>query len=396
MQEHLILANAVASRGCYEIVEAVSYTRHLSETGHAIWALLEEWYTNDPAAPDADIELLQMRAGQRYPAHEAELCKILAQLPGKESPVNFAHVLAEGQRQALREEIIMLAADRKDQEWRECVAQFDALEELEAGGDEDTLVGTDLTRLLDAVADGQGIPLAPLELNEHIRGGLLPGMHALIFARPEMGKSLLALNWMAAASIANYRVGFWENEDAIVATQLRGAMALVGATEAELREPTRRIERALEKRGWHDRMFFRDSPGGSLTEVRQWIEKNQLDMVVINQLSKLQVRKADMRVLELGSLAAGARRLGKDTGALIVSVHQAGESAEGKPSLKMSDLEGSNTAIQADVDLMVGMGANDQMLATDRRLLSIVRNKRSGVFTKIPCRVDLTRMTVSC
>ena len=78
MQEHLILANAVASRGCYEIVEAVNYTRHLSESGHAIWSLLEEWYTNDAAAPDADVELLQMRAAQRYPHHEEELTKLLA------------------------------------------------------------------------------------------------------------------------------------------------------------------------------------------------------------------------------------------------------------------------------------------------------------------------------
>ena len=45
---------------------------------------------------------------------------------------------------------------------------------------------------------------------------------------------------------------------------------------------------------------------------------------------------------------------------------------------------------------MVGMGANENMVATDRRMLSIVRNKRSGVFTKIPCRVDLTRSLVSC
>ena len=395
MQEHLILANAVASRRCYEIAEAVSYTRHLSEEGHAIWSLLEEWYANDPSAPAADVEVLQMRAEQRYPHHAAELARTLRQLPGKESPTNFAHLLAEGQRQALRDEIIMYAADRKDAEWRECVAQFDALEDMETGGDTDTLVGTDLSKLLDAVADGEGLPLAPAGLNEYVRGGMLPGQHALIYARPEMGKSLLALNWMAAGARAGYRFGFWENEDAIVSTQLRGAMALVGATEEELRNPTRRIERALERRGWHSRMFFRDSPGGSLTEIRQWIEKNELDGIVINQLSKLQVRKADMRVLELGTLAAGARRLGKDTGAFVVSVHQAGESAEGRPGLKMTDLEGSNTAIQADVDLMVGMGANDQMLATDRRLLSIVRNKRSGIFAKIPVRVDLTRMTVS-
>lgn len=390
MQEYLILANAIASRQCYEIVETVGYQQHLSDTGQALWTLIDEWYQRDVSSQACDRDILATRIGQQYPNHAKELQATLRTMEGKESPANFAHVLAEGRRQVLREDIIMYLADKKDVEAGEAWQQFIALDELEAG-ESDTIGGVSPLHLVEMVVDGETIPLAPDTLNEHIRGGLLRGQHALVFGRPEIGKSLFALNSLAAAAKAEFRGGYWENEDSIIVTQLRAAQALVGATEEELRNPSRRIERQLEARGWYDRMFFMDSPGGSLAEIRAWIKSLKLDFCVINQLANLTVRKADNRTLELGALAVGARAIAKETGCAILSVHQAGDSGDNQKVLRMGDLEWSNTAIQAAVDVLIGFGGDDDMVARDKRLLSICKNKRSGDHSKVPISVDLTR-----
>lgn len=394
MDEFKILANAMESRQCYEIVEAVAFQKNLSDTGEAIWALLAEWYEQDPTSNSADPELIAMRADQKYPLHAKELNAVLASLEGKASPANFTHVLAEGRRKALRQDIIMFLADEKDGEAGDAWREFESLDELEAGED-GTLLGTSPAGLVAEVTDGECVPLAPASLNEHLLGGPLLGMHVMLFGRPEVGKSLYAMNCIAAAATAGYRCGFWENEDSILSTQLRMAQALVSATPDELRNPDARVERLLRKRGWYDRIFFRDSSAGTLAEIRAWIKKHKLQVCVINQLSNLDVRKSDNRTLELGSLAVGARRIAKETGCTVISVHQAGESGDNKRVLKMGDLNWSNTDVQAALDILIGVGADDDMLQRDRRLLSLVKNKRTGIHTNVPSRVDLHRGTVS-
>jgi hypothetical protein len=393
MQEQIILANAVASRQCYDIVEAVGYTQHLTDTGHALWSLVQEWYDRDAKATQCNLEVLAERVSQKYPNHEKELHYILGALPDLASPANFANVLAEGRRQVLREEMIMALADKKDEAAWEAWREFGELDDLEAGED-DTLVGTDPRELVDQIVNGECIPLAPEGLNEHLRGGLLLGSHALLFGRTELGKSLLALNCLASAATAKFRSGFWENEDSIIATQLRGAQALTGATEDELMTPSRRVERLLKVRGWYDRVFFKDSPAGSLAEIRAWIKAKDLQFCVINQLANLQVRHADNRVLELGELAKGARSIAKETGCAILSIHQAGDTASNKKVLTMSDLHWSKTDIQSAIDVLLGFGADEDMVARDKRIISICKNKRGGGHARVPLRVDLTRNKV--
>ena len=79
----------------------------------------------------------------------------------------------------------------------------------------------------------------------------------------------------------------------------------------------------------------------------------------------------------------------------MLTVHQAGDSADGRRVLRMGDLEWSNTAIQAAIDVLIGYGADDDLDAKNQRMLSLPKNKRGGTHDRISleCRVQRAKLS---
>lgn len=374
--EHIILASAIADRKAFAVAQATGQAEHLSDQGRALWSLIDEWYDRDADALSVNPTLLAERAGQAHPRHAEALRNLISGLNGHACPGNFSEIMLEQRRASLRDEMVMALAESKEANFREALLAYDGLEGALNTGPSDVYMGHDPTLLYEAVVEGEGIPLAPESFNEKIRGGLLPGQHALVFGRPEAGKSLFAINCVRAAAAAGYKCGFWENEDPIVATMMRAAQCVGNVTEAEVKAMHPQLRNKLQKGGWYDRIMFKDSPDGTLWEIKKWVEDNELDFLVINQLANLKAQHRDNRVLELGSLATGARAIAKTTGSAVLSVHQAGESGDGKRVLGMGDLEWSNTAIQSAIDVLIGFGVDEILEAKGQRMLSTPKNKR--------------------
>lgn len=384
--ENLILANAVADRKAYNAVCLTGQQKTLSDQGKAVWSLIDEWYNRDQDSPSINLVLLANRAAQAYPRHADTFRELISDLGGKASPGNFSEILLENSRKNVAQELSMRLMEARYDEARELWQEFTALDVV-VDEEEGLFQGTDPASLYHEVIEGECIPLAPPQLNESLKGGLLRGQNAMIFGPVEVGKSLLAINCLVAAARAGFKVGYWENEDAIIATQLRAAQACAGATEADLRSPSPRIRKALERGGWYERIIFRESPGGSLAEVRAWIEKHNLDFAVLNQLANFTTQSKDNRVLELGQLATGTRAIGKQTNCAMLSVHQAADSGRGKRVLGMGDLDWSNVAIQATMDVLIGMGMDEEQELQGRRTLSLCKNKRGYVHDRFLIRV---------
>lgn len=384
--EHIVLASAIADRKAFSVAQATGQAECLSDQGRALWSLIEEWYERDPETTSINTVLLAERATQAHPRHAETLKKLISSFDGQACPGNFSAIMLEQRKTHLRDDMVMALAENDEEKFRHILTDYDGLEQRFEDA-RDQYIGHDVSKLYEAVVEGESIPLAPAAFNEKIRGGLLPGQHALVFGRPEAGKSLFALNCVKASAAAGYKCGYWENEDPIVATMLRAAMCVAEATEDEMRDPSPMINARLQKGGWFDRILFKDSPDGTLWEIKKWVEDNDLDFIVINQLANLRVKQKDNRVLELGTLAAGARAIGKQTGAAVLSVHQAGDSGEGKRVLQMGDLDWSNTAIQAAIDVLIGFGVDDDLEARGQRMLSTPKNKRGQ--TKEPTLIAL-------
>jgi len=253
--------------------------------------------------------------------------------------------------------------------------------------------GMDPGALVDAVDHGERIPLAPVGLNENIRGGMLRGHHALLFGQNEVGKSLFAINALVAACRANYRGGYWENEDPIVATQLRAACCASYSTEEQVKAGGKRRRKALEQAGWYHRMFFRDSAGGTLYDIDKWVGDFQLDFIVVNQLRNIQV-KSENRVLELETISKGLRAIAKSRNIAVLSVTQAADSGFNKRVLQMGDVDWSNVGVQAACDLMIGFGTDDLLESQNQRMLSLCKNKLGRTHDPVLVGVDIERSLI--
>jgi hypothetical protein len=80
---------------------------------------------------------------------------------------------------------------------------------------------------------------------------------------------------------------------------------------------------------------------------------------------------------------------------VVVSVTQAGDSANNKEILDMGDVDFSNTGIPAQADVMIGMGVTPALDQQGVRMLSLPKNKIGGDHSNFLVRINpfLSRVT---
>ena len=333
--------------------------------------------------------MLRQQLQQRHPRLADDYAEMLAGMDSNPPIENLQEMLVEQRRDALARDMAIALAERQYDRYEAMAGEFRSVDELLF--EEDTLVGTDPADLLQVMEAGNRIPILPPRQSESIRGGGLPGHNALIFGRPEMGKSALALCCVKHAAKAGFRAGYWENEDPLPITQLRMVQSICNATEDQVRVNAGRYRSVLDEAGYFDRMFFRESPDGTISEIEHWVERHQLDLVIINQMVNLRTQ-GDSRTLQLGSIARGQRALAKRQGCFVIGVAQAGESAIGRSILRLEDLEWSKTGVQAPLDLMMGLSMPNDGLAQERqRTLALPKNKLGGNHNTLIMNFDASR-----
>ena len=80
--------------------------------------------------------------------------------------------------------------------------------------------------------------------------------------------------------------------------------------------------------------------------------------------------------------------MGKRYNCVIVSITQAGDSADQKQVLGMGDIDWSNTGIQAAADLLIGIGTTDELERQGKRWITLCKNKVGGRHASFPVKVD--------
>jgi hypothetical protein len=250
------------------------------------------------------------------------------------------------------------------------IAQYSG---LSASQDEGELFNNvDVTELAADYSTG-GIYFGPSELRARLGYGASGGHHILIFARPEDGKSLLAISIACDILAQGGTVLFVENEDPRKATIMRVVSCLTGMTDEEIvASPDRARQEALRK--GYSRFFLADLSPGSLGQIEAFVRRLQPTACVTNQLRNLAVR-SDTRTGMLEVATTGLRNIGKAHNTLMISVTQAGDSASNKRFLEMGDVDFSNTGVPAQVDMMIGIGADDGLRQNNMRGLSFPKNK---------------------
>jgi len=254
-------------------------------------------------------------------------------------------------------------------------------------------VGKSVRELVDArTAKGGMVMVAPHALNSRIGGGLLPGHHMILFARPEVGKTMFLINALAGFAKQGLRTLYIGNEDPLDDIIMRAVTRMADMTRAEVMEDPELAEERARENGYDNVVFAGLSPG-TLSEIEALVVEHEPKVLIVDQLRNLNV-KEDNFVRALEKAAIGVRTIGKRHGVVVLSATQAGDSASGKSVLDMGDVDNSNTGIPAQADVLLGLGMSSEDEARGFRVLSLCKNKPGSNHDFFPVKVEPSKSYV--
>jgi len=230
----------------------------------------------------------------------------------------------------------------------------------------------------------------PKALNTAVGGGVLRGHCILVYARPEAGKSLFAINLSAGFLKQGLKVLYAGNEEPIADLQRRFLARMSGIPLATIQASLTRLHEAadLAEAQGYSNLIAQELKSGKVAEMEALVRKYTPDVLVLDQLKNLKLSASGNRAQELDEAAREVRRLGKQYSMVTVPITQAGDSAEDKLRLGLGDVEWSNTGIPGAADLMIGIGVNGEYNRANRRMINLPKNKISGNHAYFPLFVD--------
>jgi KaiC/GvpD/RAD55 family RecA-like ATPase len=394
VSEKRLLASCIKSRIAYDRIADHLTDIGLTEQGKLILAHLSRYYERDPKAIVADPDLLLSSIARELPnpKHHKVFAEVLSSVMAEDvSPENVvADYLAAKREKVGNQLATMLAAGKPPDEVAPLVERYQDLLTTETLEENELLVhkGTSVTELVAARLEKGGlISVFPKALTERLDGGLLRGHHVVVFARPEVGKTLFAVNAIYGFLKQGLRVLYIGNEDPIEEIILRVVSRLSDMTRHEVLDNPVEADRKARENGYDNLVLASVTPG-TIREIEALVIEHKPDVVLVDQLRNLMVGE-DNFTRQLEMAARGVRTVGKRHGALMLSFTQAGDSASGKSILDMGDVDSSNTGIPAQADVMVGIGMSREDETMGRRVLSLPKNKAGGNHDSFPVRVDL-------
>lgn len=380
MNEQKILASLVQDRANYEKIEPYLDEKDFSPDAKFILNEIKEFYETDPQANAVDKDILNARLERRVP--NAKTAKALQGIVNSLPDVSGANVVQElldlkATNIGLELAVALGSNDRKKVD--ELLPKYQ--EALTA--EEDTsseITGLSVKDLLaNNYDDSKLIQIAPKALNDRIDGGARPGHHILVFAPTEMGKTLFVINMVAHFLRQGLKVLYVGNEDPAADIILRIISRLSGMDKFAVKADPDRAQKACDEANY-GLLTFADLAPGNFARIGNLVKRYSPDVVILDQLSNINVNvsRNESKTGSLEQAAKEARSLAKRAKLLVVSVVQAADSATGKVVLGRGDVHNSNVGIPGQVDLMLGIGADEQMEARGLREVSIVKNKISG------------------
>lgn len=401
--ESQLLSIMLRSRDRYfKVYPLLNLKMYSKEFQHLI-KIISAYYQRDSNASSIDtaviIELII--ASTSNDKHVAIFKQLIeSALAAEVSDSNVESTVIAAKKRELEQRIALSCVNQDDdamelmEEYKQ-LCSMSTLEELLTAG-ATVIERIDIESIIaERANEGNLIKIFPLSVNERLDGGVLPGHHITVFARPEMGKSQFVINAGAGVARQGYKVLHIENEDRPQDVTTRYVSNLSGMDRHAIISDPGRAQRLAETNGLEQITVVELTPG-SLQQVEELASKYDADFIIVNQLRNLSVGEQN-RVLALELAAMGCRNIGKRVGAAVMSVTQAGDSADGKKFLEMGDVDYSNTGIPAACDVLLGIGADDTMLRLGERGISFPKNKvgvgtdsHDGVIVKV--RSEISRV----
>ena len=232
-------------------------------------------------------------------------------------------------------------------------------------------------------------------LNDKIEG-LSEGDFAVIFARPDVGKTGFHV------SLSTGPGGWCEqganvlvigNEEPGYRTSMRAVSAYTGLTRDEIIAEKESVKPLWDQVRKNYTLI--DDVDMTIERLHAMVKRRKPDILIIDQLDKVGVsgnfQRDDQKLREI---YVQAREIAKRYKCVVIAISQASAEAEGRTWLSYSTLENSKTGKAAEADLIIGIGktkADEQAIEEDTtRYLTISKNKLSSFKGKLACQLEPT------
>lgn len=393
--ERKIIAAAIKEREAFETLEQHIREGDFTESARTVWDGLREFYTRDGSARSCDPEILVREICRKLqsPKHRETFESLIRDLSQSEvSSKNVVHDFLSVRRDAVGSRLAtLLAAGKFGKDVESTLEEYKIWQNangLDPKESNQILRGMPLAEITKTYNPDELIKVWPTALNNRLDGGVLRGHHMVVFARPEMGKTLFLVNAVAGFLAQGLIVLYVGNEDPIYDIAMRVVCRLTKKDRYQVLADPETADREAQSLGYSNLILASLAPG-TVAEMEALIEEYKPDVLLIDQLRNISIGGKDSGYTQqLEKAATAARNLGKRHGIFVISVTQAGDSASGKAVLEIGDVDSSNTGIPAQADIMVGIGATQEDQQMGRRVLSLPKNKRSGKHEYFPVRFD--------
>ena len=245
---------------------------------------------------------------------------------------------------------------------------------------------TEVINLLDVTTKWKfNIPV----LKENV-GGIGDGNLMIAFARPETGKTAF---WVSLCTGPNgfaaqgAKVHAFINEEPAIRTQMRAISCYTGMTRDEIiqdKEATQEIWGEIK-----DNISMFDTVDWSIDDIDAHCEKHKPDIIVIDQLDKINITGTYARTDEkLRQVYTSVREIAKRRECAIIAISQASAEAHNRNSISFNQMENSKTGKAAEADLIIGIGRNANIDTENTiRTLCVSKNKINGYHGEPVCTI---------
>ena len=375
------ILNAVAhSRKAYDAALEGGMVDVLDDRSKCVYQEIKEYYKLDADAKAVDLDIIMTRVIKKYPKHKAVLTAVVERL---REPVSVPNIIAEINAQKLENVKDKLASactmTGNDSAILDLIEEFKTYARHDDEAAEPPAVYTDIAvdDIVAARSLEHRIHLAPKALNAAAGRSCLRKHHLLFFARPDAGKTTVAITLVAGFLFQELKVLYIGNEDPPQDVIIRCMTRITEMTEVQIKENPSIAQKRLNDRHWGKFVFVELTPG-TRSEIEGLMDEHRPDVLIVDQSRNLNMGKEDNRVIQLERAEQFIRNIGKQYNALTISFTQAGASADNKLVLEQTDVDFSNTGMAASADLMVGIGTNTEYTQQGRRVMTCVKNKLAG------------------
>ena len=256
----------------------------------------------------------------------------------------------------------------------------------------------DIEKLSENKGDITGIPTGYYELDK-LTSGFHPHELIIVAARPGMGKTAIALNFVTNIAINskktialfNMEMGAEQLVTRMLSSvgQIDGSKLKTGNLE---HSDWKRLNEAISRLS-NTKIFIDDTAGQTVGEIRSKCRKlatspSGLDLVLIDYLTLIQgsSKNGANRQQEVADISRALKTMAMELNVPVIALSQLSRGIEQRVDKKpmLSDLRESG-AIEQDADIVAFLHCTDEERAKENSLMEfVIRKHRNGPLADVP------------